>query len=92
MYFPEVHNSTVLNYIWNWRVIQQDSITQMFNVIDICDTHTSSHAVRSWESKGWEVLGFKPGSMDFPESKNSEYDFIRKGSKAVGPVSLIYGK
>ena len=33
-----------------------------------------------------------PGSMDFSERKNPEYDFLRKGIKAVGPVSYIYGK
>ena len=26
-----------------------------------------------------------PGSMDFSERKNPEYDFLWKGSKAVGP-------
>ena len=29
----------------------------------------------------------RPGSMDFSEHKNPEYDFLRKGSKAMGPVS-----
>ena len=28
----------------------------------------------------------RPGSIDFSESKNADYDFLRKGSKAVGPV------
>ena len=38
---------------------------------------------------GSEVLRVQtwPGSMDFSERKNPEYDFLRKGSKAVGPVS-----
>ena len=27
-----------------------------------------------------------PGSMDFSERKNPEYDVLRKGSKAVDPV------
>ena len=38
---------------------------------------------------GSEVCGFKPGQGDgfFSERKNPEYDFLRKGSKAVGPVS-----
>ena len=35
-------------------------------------------------STGSEVRVFKPGS-------NHEYDFLRKGSKALGPVSQIYG-
>ena len=31
------------------------------------------------------------GSMDFSERKNHEYDFLHRGSKAVDPVSQIYG-
>ena len=40
-------------------------------------------------SSGSEVRGFDPGRgrWIFSERKNSEYDFLRKGSKAVGPVS-----
>ena len=42
---------------------------------------------------GSEVRGFDPGRgrWIFSERKNPEYDFLRKGSKAVGPVSYIYG-
>ena len=29
----------------------------------------------------------RPGSMDFSERKKREYDFLRKGTKAVDPVS-----
>ena len=38
---------------------------------------------------GSEVRGFKPGRGQwiFLERKNPGYDFLRKGSKAVGPVS-----
>ena len=38
---------------------------------------------------GSEVRGFKHGRgrWCFSESKNPEYDFLRKGSKAVGLVS-----
>ena len=38
---------------------------------------------------GPEVRGFKPGRgrWIFSERKNPEYDFLRKGRKAVGPVS-----
>ena len=38
---------------------------------------------------GSEVRGFKPGRgrWIFSESKIPEYDFLRKGSKIVGPVS-----
>ena len=38
---------------------------------------------------GFEVRRFKPGRgrWMFSERNNPEYDFLRKGSKAVGPVS-----
>ena len=38
---------------------------------------------------GSEVCGFDPswGRWIFSERKNPEYDFLRKGSKAMGPVS-----
>ena len=36
---------------------------------------------------GSEVRGFKPGRGIFSERKNPEYDFLRKESKAMGPVS-----
>ena len=44
-------------------------------------------------SSGSEVRGFDPGQNRwiFSERKYPEYDFLRKGSKAVGPVSQIYG-
>ena len=44
-------------------------------------------------ASGSEVRGFDPGRgrWIFSECKNPEYDFLRKGSKAVGPVSWIYG-
>ena len=32
-------------------------------------------------------LGFDPGDGFFSERKIPEHDFLRKGSKAVGPVS-----
>ena len=40
-------------------------------------------------ASGTEVRGFDPGRgrLIFSERKNPEYDFLRKGSKAVGPVS-----
>ena len=40
-------------------------------------------------ASGSEVRGFKlgRGGLIFPELKNPEYDFLRKRSKAVGPVS-----
>ena len=40
-------------------------------------------------ASGSEVRGFKPGQgrWIFSEHKNPEYDFLRTGNKAVGPVS-----
>ena len=43
---------------------------------------------------GSEFAGSNSAGVDvffFSERKNPEYEFIRKGSKAVGPVSKIYG-
>ena len=42
---------------------------------------------------GSEVRGFKSGRgrWIFSERKNPDYDFLRKGSKAVGPMLYIYG-
>ena len=39
---------------------------------------------------GSKVRGFNPGRSRwiFSECKNPEYDFLRKGSKAVGPVAV----
>ena len=38
---------------------------------------------------GKSLRGFKPGRgwCIFSEGKSPEYDFLRKGSKAVGPMS-----
>ena len=40
-------------------------------------------------ASGSEVCGFDPvrGQWIFSERKNPEYEFLRKESKAVGPVS-----
>jgi hypothetical protein len=40
-----------------------------------------------------QVRGFKPGRQpsDFSGRKNPQRTFLRKGSKTVGPMSLIYG-
>ena len=45
--------------------------------------YTYRHCALATES---EVRGFKPGRGQwiFSERKNPEYDFLRKGSKAVG--------
>ena len=42
---------------------------------------------------GSEARGFDPGQGQwiFSERKNPEYHFLRKGSKAMSPVSYIYG-
>ena len=44
-------------------------------------------------ASGSEVRGYDPGRgrWIFSERRNPEYDFLRKGSKAAGPVSYIYG-
>ena len=42
------------------------------------------HWIRGSRVQTW------PGSRIFSERKNPEYDFLRKGSKAVGPVPQIY--
>ena len=46
---------------------------------------SSGYHTRFW-IRGSRVRS-RPGSMYFSERKNHEYDFLRKGSKAVGPVS-----
>ena len=40
-------------------------------------------------ASGSEIRGFDPGRgrWIFSERKNPEYDFLRKGRKAAGPVS-----
>jgi hypothetical protein len=42
---------------------------------------------------GTQVRGFKPGRSRriFQGGKNPQRAFLRKGSKTVGPTSLIYG-
>jgi hypothetical protein len=42
---------------------------------------------------GTQVRGFKPGRSRriFQGEKNPQRAFLRKGSKTVGPMSLIYG-
>jgi hypothetical protein len=42
---------------------------------------------------GTQVRGFKPGRSRqiFSGRKNPQRAFLRKGSKTVGPMSLIYG-
>ena len=56
-----------------------------------CDRFRESTPVGQWLSSAPldpRLAGSNPaGSMDFSERKNPEYDFLRKGSKAVGPVS-----
>ena len=42
---------------------------------------------------GTQVCGFKPGRSHriFQGEKILKHAFLRKGSKTVGPMSLIYG-
>ena len=45
---------------------------------------------RGYHTRHWirgSRVQTQPGSMDFSERKNLEYDVLRKGSKAMGPVS-----
>jgi hypothetical protein len=50
--------------------------------------------VVSMQASGTQDRGFKPGRSHrifSGRKKNPEHAFLRKGSKAVGPVSYIYG-
>jgi hypothetical protein len=42
---------------------------------------------------GTQVRGFKPGQSRriFQGEKNPQRAFVRKGSKTMSPISLIYG-
>ena len=60
------------------------------------DTYTNSETNLSTSVVQWlsyspldpRFAGSIPAGLDeFSERKNPEYDFLRKGSKAVGPVS-----
>ena len=43
----------------------------------------SGHHTRHWIRRS--RVQTRPGWMDFSEHKNPQYDFLRKGSKAIGP-------
>ena len=58
----------------------------MYSVIIMSDSRprwSSGYHTRLW-IQGSRIRS-RPGSMDFSECKNPEYDFLRKGSKAMGP-------
>ena len=57
--------------------------TATFFLVDPGGPEVNIHASAS------EVRGFDPRWVRwmFSERKNPQYDFLRKGSKAVGPVS-----
>ena len=62
----------------------QDILTTEFSVVD------PGGSVVIILATGSEVRGLYPGRgrwIFFSERKNPEYDFLRKGSKAVGPMS-----
>jgi hypothetical protein len=44
-------------------------------------------------ASGTQVRGFKPGQSRriFQGEKNSQHAFLRRGSKAVGPMSQLCG-
>ena len=63
-----------------------------------CNSPLSNYLCRPRSSSGYHTrlwirgsrVRTRPGSMDFFQSVKNLYDFLRKGSKAVGPVSYIY--
>jgi len=64
-----------------------------------CQPNPEGHYVRLWWYRGsvlplsTGVRGFKPGRsrQDFSGRKNPQHAFLRKGSKAMGPMSQICG-
>ena len=68
---------TKLDYIFNTFYLLQNLTERILTM-----------PVRKSLDSGSEVCGFDPGRGQwiFSEHKNPEYDFLRKGSKAVGPV------
>ena len=65
-----------------------------FLTLRLATLHSSGHVdpggpVVIILATGFEDRGLKPGhgQFIFSESKNPKYDFLGKGSKAVGPVS-----
>ena len=60
---------------------------EIFNIV----VHPDGSVVIKFATES-EVRGFKPGQgrWIFSERKDPVYGFLRKGSKAVGPVSKIY--
>ena len=63
-------------FVWDSSTILEISVDPVGSVVIILTT-------------GCEVRRFKPGRgrRIFSEHKNPEYDFLRKGTKAVGHVS-----
>ena len=65
-----------------------DSVCVAYSSVDPGGPISGYHT-RLW-IRGLRVRS-RPGSMDFSERKYPEYDFLRKGSKVMGPVWSIYG-
>ena len=65
------------------------AITSANLIVDINVHVDSGGPVVMTLATGSEVRGLKPGRgrWNFSDRKNPEYDFLRKGSKAAGPVS-----
>ena len=56
--------------------------------------HIHPRLSRGYHTRHWirsSRVQTRPGSMDFSERKNPKYNFLQKGSKAVAPMSQIYG-
>ena len=67
-----------------WGTESNGKLPHLFNPWSL-PRWSSGYHTRLW-IRGSRVR-FRTGSMDFSERKNLEYDFLRKGSKAVGPLS-----
>ena len=78
--------SSKLKYLLNYYPKQSCANIQTVSLIFLVDPGGPVVIILSSES---EVRGLDPGRgrWFFSERKNPKYDFLRKGSKVVGPVS-----
>ena len=81
-YFAQIN--IILNVILLHRRL---TANEVLAITELDDTKCQSTPVVIILATESEVRGFKPGRGQwiFSERKNPEYDFLRKGSKAVGP-------
>ena len=100
----ELSHFCTLFFFWVHLQEGLDVTTSDFNTYTVTTYHVLVHTISNiWVdpgspvvvilATGSEVRGFKLGRdrWIFSARKNPEYDFLRKGNKAVGPVLLIYG-